>query len=134
MLVTLVTNKEGRFPGFKAEFFQLPKMKGEQRSWPISPPRLSLPRATEEGGAAVAAVSLPGMLPGPGDLEAGHTLALGACLAHGALGCCNDVPRGGQKKNYVGLDVQTDVCRKHLIDLLGSLQALEQSCSLQRST
>ncbi|XP_064253690.1 suppressor of tumorigenicity 14 protein isoform X2 [Passer domesticus] len=27
MLVTLVTNKEGRFPGFKAEFFQLPKMK-----------------------------------------------------------------------------------------------------------
>ncbi|XP_062450473.1 suppressor of tumorigenicity 14 protein isoform X2 [Rhea pennata] len=26
MLVTLVTNKEGRFPGFKAEFFQLPKM------------------------------------------------------------------------------------------------------------
>lgn len=30
MLVTLVTNKEGRFPGFKAEFFQLPKMKGEQ--------------------------------------------------------------------------------------------------------
>ncbi|NXJ71748.1 ST14 protein, partial [Rostratula benghalensis] len=28
MLVTLVTNKEGRFPGFKAEFFQLPKMKG----------------------------------------------------------------------------------------------------------
>lgn len=31
MLVTLVTNKEGRFPGFKAEFFQLPKMKGEQK-------------------------------------------------------------------------------------------------------
>ncbi|XP_040390560.1 suppressor of tumorigenicity 14 protein isoform X1 [Cygnus olor] len=27
MLVTLITNKEGRFPGFKAEFFQLPKMK-----------------------------------------------------------------------------------------------------------
>ncbi|XP_025953084.2 suppressor of tumorigenicity 14 protein isoform X2 [Dromaius novaehollandiae] len=27
MFVTLVTNKEGRFPGFKAEFFQLPKMK-----------------------------------------------------------------------------------------------------------
>ncbi|KAM8989134.1 suppressor of tumorigenicity 14 protein isoform 1-T1 [Ara ararauna] len=27
MLVTLVTNKEGRFPGFKAEFFQLPKMR-----------------------------------------------------------------------------------------------------------
>ncbi|PKK21436.1 suppressor of tumorigenicity 14 protein isoform X1 [Columba livia] len=27
MLVTLVTNKEGRFPGFKAEFFQLPKTK-----------------------------------------------------------------------------------------------------------
>ncbi|NWJ00347.1 ST14 protein, partial [Crypturellus undulatus] len=27
MLVTLVTNKEGRYPGFKAEFFQLPKMK-----------------------------------------------------------------------------------------------------------
>uniref|UniRef100_A0A8C9NYD5 matriptase n=1 Tax=Serinus canaria TaxID=9135 RepID=A0A8C9NYD5_SERCA len=27
MLVTLVTNKEGRFPGFKAEFFQLPKLK-----------------------------------------------------------------------------------------------------------
>lgn len=41
MLVTLVTNKEGRFPGFKAEFFQLPKMKGEQRSWPISPPPTS---------------------------------------------------------------------------------------------
>lgn len=40
MLVTLVTNKEGRFPGFKAEFFQLPKMKGEQRSWPSSPPPL----------------------------------------------------------------------------------------------
>ncbi|KGL78558.1 Suppressor of tumorigenicity 14 protein, partial [Tinamus guttatus] len=27
MLVALVTNKEGRYPGFKAEFFQLPKMK-----------------------------------------------------------------------------------------------------------
>lgn len=37
MLVTLVTNKEGQFPGFKAEFFQLPKMKGEQRPWPVSP-------------------------------------------------------------------------------------------------
>lgn len=41
MLVTLFTNKEGRFPGFKAEFFQLPKMKGEQRGalicFPSSP-------------------------------------------------------------------------------------------------
>ncbi|NXU81477.1 ST14 protein, partial [Oreotrochilus melanogaster] len=40
MLVTLVTNKEGRFPGFKAEFFQLPKvtacggtLKGESGSF-----------------------------------------------------------------------------------------------------
>ena len=91
MLVTLVTNKEGRFPGFKAEFFQLPKMKGEQRPWPqFSPLHLSLPRATEAGGAAVAAVGLPAMFPGPGDL--GSRSHLGACLARGALGCCNDVP------------------------------------------
>lgn len=77
MLVTLVTNKEGRFPGFKAEFFQLPKTTGEQRPRPSSP-HLSQPRAA----AAVAAVTVPG----------GHILALGALLAHGALGRCKEIP------------------------------------------
>lgn len=75
MLVTLVTNKEGRFPGFKAEFFQLPKTTGEQRPWPSSP-HLSQPWAA----AAVAAVAVP----------RGRVLALGARLAHGALGHCEE--------------------------------------------
>lgn len=41
MLVTLITNKEGRFPGFKAEFFQLPKTKGGCMPWPSFPQHLS---------------------------------------------------------------------------------------------
>lgn len=69
MLVALITNKEGRYPGFKAEFFQLPKMKGKRRPWP-SFPHLSLPQAAEEGIAAVAVVSLPGIFPRLGDVEA----------------------------------------------------------------
>lgn len=31
MLVMLITNSEGRNPGFRAEFFQMPKMRGKER-------------------------------------------------------------------------------------------------------
>lgn len=85
MLVALVTNKEGRFPGFKAEFFQLPKLKGEQRPWPVSP--ASLPWAAEQGGGCGQFVRDVSRAGAPGSRS-----PLGSCLAYRIPDCSTDVP------------------------------------------
>lgn len=109
MLVTLITNKEGRFPGFKAEFFQLPKMKGKHRPW-SSFPLLSLPPAAEKGSAPVAVVSLPGIFPGLGDVEArSHLSSLSlSCLQ--LLAAVMMSPEKGKIRIRTGM--QMGVCRK----------------------
>lgn len=82
-------------------------------------PHLSLPWAAEQGGGCGQFVRDVSRAGAPGSRS-----ALGACLAYGVLGCGNCVPRGGKNKNYLGLDMQIDVYRKHLIDLLGSFSSL----------